>query len=73
MRFELEDGTTAHCQGIARKDYKNAHFSSGPVEGIEPDTPYLQIKFGEEEPTTMFMRPGYYLTTVIIDGVFPLP
>jgi len=67
MKFDVElaDGRTAHCWQAQSQPYQNCMFSAGLVEGIEPDTTYLQLaRDGEDEPLTLFLRPDEMLAII---------
>jgi len=72
MKFdvELDDGRIAHCWQAQSQPYQGCTFSAGLVEGIEPDTVYLQLaRDGEDEPLTLFLRPDEMLAiTWICNG-----
>lgn len=59
IEFEvtLDDGRVAKCWEADRQEYSDCVFSSGLVEGIDPDTIYLQLEREGVEPTTLFVRP----------------
>jgi hypothetical protein len=58
VRFEhiLDDGRVAKCWQASPLPYKDCEFSTGLVEGIEPDTLYLRL-FQEGNDWIMFLRP----------------
>jgi len=56
FNVELQDGRMAHCEQVISQPYADAGFSAGLVEGIEPDTLYLQMEKADK-CWTMFFRP----------------
>ena len=55
----LNDGRIAHCFEAESQEYSgnNTKFSAGLVEGIAPDTLYLRLERGGDDPTFLFFRP----------------
>jgi len=60
----LGDGRIACCWQAASQPYQDATFSAGLVEGIEPDTVYLQMEKDGEDPVTLFLRPDEMLALI---------
>lgn len=55
--YDLGDGRIAHCWQAISQPYMDCEFSSGLVEGIEPDTIYLMLKRDDDDPYVLFLRP----------------